>query len=288
MWRTTKESLRPFSETLRLSLPISRMFNGSEVGVCAEEVAAGGLQPAGSASSTRGMFDTAFFVEYATYPAAAAAPATRTARMMTSTRTQRLRTHVRGFAVGDVGVSSVIGCPPVNCTISNRQYPTRLLDPGILPPSCGFPPRSLAGEAHADLAPDLVHGLHDRDRLVERHVRGLGGAVGHELRHVARLVDECVVVRGADRRRLHGRTVDAYEAHRPWRVERRGPAELDASLGAGDRRIHRRLSGQSGGHRRYGGGMGGEPRPDGRDRAVDARRREVSHGEDPARRTEHE
>src|SRR5665811_630863 len=96
--RTMKESLRPFSETLRLSLPISRMFTGGEVGVSAEEVAAGGLLPDGSASCTRGMFDTAFFVEYATYPAAPAAPATRTARVMTSTRTQRLRTRARGVA----------------------------------------------------------------------------------------------------------------------------------------------------------------------------------------------
>src|SRR5450756_566182 len=128
MWRTMKESLRPFSETLRLSLPISRMFTG-EVDVCAEEVAAGGLLPAGSASSTRGMFDTAFFVEYATYPAAAAAPATRTARVMTSTRTQRLRTRVRGFAVGGVWVSSAIACPLLNCTSITRQHPTGRLDP---------------------------------------------------------------------------------------------------------------------------------------------------------------
>jgi hypothetical protein len=75
------------------------MFTGGEVAVSAEEVAAGGLLPTGSASSTRGMFDTDLFVEYATYPAAAAAPASRTARVMTSTRTQRLRTRVRGFAV---------------------------------------------------------------------------------------------------------------------------------------------------------------------------------------------
>src|SRR5450756_1800925 len=126
------------------------------------------------------------------------------------------------------------------------KYPGALTAPGYRPrPTPGTPsgrdPSSLAGVAQPDLRADLVHGPHDRERVVPGEPRALGRAGRHLTRDLGGLVlqtDLHLAVEGP------AGAVVADHGERGRRVE--VALHLDPALGTGDDRRRRRLGPQSG------------------------------------------